>query len=187
MCATSAASPRRDCFDASDRQTRSSSSDSAESSFDSSLVLIVCYSMDFFDPQRCRVTYTDASKQFRSLFDEESTPVASSAFSETTTAHALAFLSSRVEKTVKNQMTSMSSFFCRAPTSGLMRSMRLRSQRCYSSTRTRRSPAGFAASSRATTGAQRRGRMLEPPFRLLACAGGMLFILPSVHIYLYAA
>ncbi len=60
-----------------------------------------------------------------------STPVASSAFSETTTAHALAFLSSRVEKTVKNQMTSMSSFFCRAPTSGLMGSMRLRPRRCY--------------------------------------------------------
>ncbi len=111
MCATSAASPRRDCFEALDRRTRSSSSVSAEISFDSSLMLIRCYNMDFFDPQRWRVTNTNTSKHFRSLFEEESTAVASSALTESATAHALALLSSRVEKTVKKKVTSMPSFF----------------------------------------------------------------------------
>ena len=62
--------------------------------------------MDFFDPQRWRVTNTNTSKHFRSLFEEESTAVASSALTESATAHALALLSSRVEKTVKKHLRS---------------------------------------------------------------------------------
>ena len=66
--------------------------------------------MDFFDLQRWRITNTDASKHLRSLFGKESTAVASSALAETATAHALALVSSRLEKTVKEKMSSMRSF-----------------------------------------------------------------------------
>ena len=64
-------------------------------------MLIRCYSMDFFDPQRWRVTGTNASKHFRSLLERESTAVASLAYAETPTDGAQALLSSSVKKPVK--------------------------------------------------------------------------------------
>lgn len=91
--------------------------------------------MDFFDPKRWRITSTNASKHFRSLFEEQSRAVASSARAETRAAHALALLSSRVQKPVKGKMSSMPAFLDSYSDQRAMHRLRLLAQRssCCSS------------------------------------------------------
>jgi len=68
-----------------------------------------CYSMDFLDAQRWRVTDTNASKHFRSPLERESTTVASLTGAETPTDRARASFVKLRQKTcqTKNELDAV--------------------------------------------------------------------------------